>query len=64
MRGLKPGAGGETIVVPACVRRSEGVPGPGEIEVVVEFRLALPSKEYHEAMPDWWPTAPVAEPPT
>jgi quercetin dioxygenase-like cupin family protein len=41
---------GETIVVPAGVRHSEGNPGPGEIEAVVELRPALRSKEFHEAV--------------
>jgi quercetin dioxygenase-like cupin family protein len=41
---------GETIVVPAGVRHSEGNPGPGEIKAVVELRPALRSKEFHEAV--------------
>jgi len=40
---------GETIVVQAGVRHSEGNPGPGEIEGVVELRPALRTKELHEA---------------
>ena len=40
---------GETIVVPAGVPHSEGNPGPGEINGVVELRPALHSKELHEA---------------
>ena len=41
---------GETIVVPAGVPHSEGNPGPGEIEGVVELRPALLTKEFHEAL--------------
>jgi mannose-6-phosphate isomerase-like protein (cupin superfamily) len=41
---------GETIVVPAGVPHSEGNPGPGEIEGVVELRPALRAKEFHEAL--------------
>ena len=41
---------GDTIVVPAGVRHSEGNPGPGEIQAVVELRPALRSKEFHEAV--------------
>jgi len=41
---------GETIVVPAGVPHSEGNPGPGEIEGVVELRPALHTKEWHEAL--------------
>jgi mannose-6-phosphate isomerase-like protein (cupin superfamily) len=41
---------GETIVVPAGVRHSEGNPGPGDVEAVVELRPALHSKEFHEAV--------------
>jgi len=40
---------GETIVVPAGVRHSEGNPGSKDIEGVVELRPALRSKELHEA---------------
>jgi hypothetical protein len=40
---------GETIVVPAGVPHSEGNPGPGEIEGIVELRPALRAKELHEA---------------
>ena len=43
-------AAGETIVVPAGVPHSEGNPGPGEIEGVVELRPALLAKEFHEAV--------------
>ena len=43
-------AAGETIVVPAGVPHSEGNPGPGEIEGVVELRPALHAKEFHEAV--------------
>jgi hypothetical protein len=41
---------GETIIVPAGVPHSEGNPGPGEIEGVVELRPALHTKEFHEAL--------------
>ena len=41
---------GETIVVPAGVPHSEGNPGPGEIEGIVELRPALLTKEFHEAL--------------
>jgi len=41
---------GETIVVPAGVPHSEGNPGPGEIEGIVELRPALHTKEWHEAV--------------
>jgi mannose-6-phosphate isomerase-like protein (cupin superfamily) len=41
---------GETVVVPAGVPHSEGNPGPGEIEGVVELRPALRTKEWHEAL--------------
>ena len=41
---------GETIVVPAGVPHSEGNPGPGEIQGVVELRPALHTKEWHEAL--------------
>jgi quercetin dioxygenase-like cupin family protein len=40
---------GETIVVPAGVRHSEGNSGTAEIEGVVELRPALLTKELHEA---------------
>jgi quercetin dioxygenase-like cupin family protein len=49
--GQKRVAGaGETIVVPADVPHSEGNPGPGEIEGIVELRPALHAKEWHEAL--------------
>jgi mannose-6-phosphate isomerase-like protein (cupin superfamily) len=41
---------GETIVVPAGVRHSEGNLGSVEIEGVVELRPALRTKEFHEAV--------------
>ena len=41
---------GDTIVVPPGVRHSEGNPGPGEVEALVELRPALRSKEFHEAV--------------
>jgi quercetin dioxygenase-like cupin family protein len=41
---------GETIVVPAGVRHSEGNPGPAEVQAVVEIRPALNSKQWHEAL--------------
>jgi quercetin dioxygenase-like cupin family protein len=40
---------GETIVVPAGVRHSEGNLGVAEVEGVVELRPALHTKELHEA---------------
>jgi quercetin dioxygenase-like cupin family protein len=40
---------GETVVVPAGVRHSEGNPGPGEITAIVELRPARHTKEFHEA---------------
>ena len=41
---------GDTIVVPAGVRHSEGNLGSVEIEGVVELRPALRTKEFHEAV--------------
>jgi quercetin dioxygenase-like cupin family protein len=42
LNGEKHVAGpGETVVVPAAVRHSEGNPGPSEIEGIVELRPAL-----------------------
>jgi quercetin dioxygenase-like cupin family protein len=41
---------GETIIVPAGVRHSEGNSGLFDIEAVVELRPALRSKEFHEAV--------------
>jgi mannose-6-phosphate isomerase-like protein (cupin superfamily) len=41
---------GETVVVPAGVRHSEGNPGPEDVEGVVELRPARRSKEWHEAL--------------
>ena len=41
---------GETVIVPAGVRHSEGNPGPGEIMAVVELRPAQRTKEFHEAV--------------
>ena len=41
---------GETVVVPAGVRHSEGNPGPAEITAVVELRPARRTKEFHEAV--------------
>jgi mannose-6-phosphate isomerase-like protein (cupin superfamily) len=41
---------GETVVVPAGVRHSEGNPGPGDITAVVELRPARRTKEFHEAV--------------
>ena len=41
---------GETVVVPAGVRHSEGNPGPGEVTAVVELRPAQRTKEFHEAV--------------
>ena len=36
--------------MPAGVRHSEGNPGPGEIEGIVELRPALHTKQWHEAL--------------
>ena len=41
---------GETIIVPAGVPHSEGNPGPGEINGIVELRPALDTKKWHEAL--------------
>ena len=41
---------GETVIVPAGMRHSEGNPGPDEIQAVVELRPALHSKQWHEAL--------------
>jgi quercetin dioxygenase-like cupin family protein len=41
---------GETIIVPAGVRHSEGNPGLADIQAVVELRPALRSKQWHEAL--------------
>jgi quercetin dioxygenase-like cupin family protein len=41
---------GDTIVVPAGVRHSEGNPGSAEIAAVVELRPALHTMEFHEAV--------------
>ena len=41
---------GDTVVIPAGVRHSEGNPGPGEITAVVELRPAQRTKEFHEAV--------------
>ena len=41
---------GETVVVPAGVPHSEGNPGPGEINGVVELRPALHAKESRRAL--------------
>jgi mannose-6-phosphate isomerase-like protein (cupin superfamily) len=41
---------GDTVVVPAGVRHSEGNPGLGEITAVVELRPAQRTKEFHEAV--------------
>ena len=41
---------GETIVVPAGIRHSEGNHGSADIEGVVELRPALHTKEFHEAV--------------
>jgi mannose-6-phosphate isomerase-like protein (cupin superfamily) len=41
---------GETVVVPAGVRHSEGNSGPDDVEGVVELRPALRTKEWHEAL--------------
>jgi quercetin dioxygenase-like cupin family protein len=41
---------GDTVVVPAGVRHSEGNHGRAEVCAVVELRPALRSKEFHEAV--------------
>ena len=41
---------GETLLVPAGVPHSEGNPGTGDIEGIVELRPALRAKEWHEAL--------------
>jgi quercetin dioxygenase-like cupin family protein len=41
---------GETIVVPAGVRHSEGNLGSLDVEGVIELRPALRTKEFHEAV--------------
>jgi quercetin dioxygenase-like cupin family protein len=41
---------GETLVVPAGVRHSEGNAGTVEIEGIVELRPALRTKEWHKAL--------------
>ena len=41
---------GDTVVVPAGVRHSEGNPGPAEARAMVELRPALRSREFHEAV--------------
>ncbi|HSZ38701.1 MAG TPA: cupin domain-containing protein [Trebonia sp.] len=41
---------GETIIVPAGVPHSEGNPGPGEIQGVVELRPALLTERFQEAL--------------
>ena len=43
-------AAGDVLFVPAGVPHSEGNPGPGDIEGVVELRPALRTKEFHEAL--------------
>jgi len=41
---------GETVVVPAGVRHSEGNPGPYDVAGVVELRPGRRTKEWHEAL--------------
>jgi len=41
---------GDTVVVPAGVRHSEGNPGRAEVRAIVELRPALRSREFHEAV--------------
>ncbi|MEP7022410.1 MAG: hypothetical protein ABJB47_01065 [Actinomycetota bacterium] len=41
---------GETIIVPAGARHSEGNLGPAEVQAVVELRPGLRSKQWHEAL--------------
>ena len=48
---------GETVVVPAGVRHSEGNHGSVEIEGVVELRPALNPRSSTKPSPGWWPTA-------
>jgi quercetin dioxygenase-like cupin family protein len=41
---------GQSIIVPAGVRHSEGNPGSAQIVAIVELRPALRTKEFHEAV--------------
>jgi len=41
---------GDTVIVPAGVRHSEGNPGRAEITAIVELRPALNTKQWHEAL--------------
>ena len=41
---------GDTVIVPAGVRHSEGNRGPAEVKAVVELRPARHTKEFHEAV--------------
>jgi quercetin dioxygenase-like cupin family protein len=41
---------GETVIVPAGVRHSEGNASPTDIEGIVELRPALRTKRFHEAL--------------
>lgn len=41
---------GDTVIVPAGVRHSEGNPGRSEIQATVELRPALNSRQFHEAV--------------
>ena len=50
-------AAGETIVVPAGVPHSEGNPGPGEIEGIVELARHCSPRSFTKLSPAWWPTA-------
>ena len=50
VNGKKRVASAGDVVVPAGVPHSEGNPGPGEIEGIVELRPALQAKEFHEAL--------------
>jgi len=51
VNGEKQVAGaGQTIVVPAGVPHSVGNPGPAQLDGIVEYRPALQSKEFHEAV--------------
>ena len=48
---------GETIVVPAGVPHSEGNPGPGEIQGMVELHRHCTPRSFTKLSPAWWPTA-------
>jgi mannose-6-phosphate isomerase-like protein (cupin superfamily) len=51
LNGKKHVAGpGQTIVVPAGTLHSVGNPGPAQLDGIIEYRPALQSKEFHEAV--------------